>query len=151
MTRTFVLTLGAIAVLSLGAGSATAGNHVAHCNGGNEVPAVDSQGQCQAIFKVRGETLEYKLIVANVENVVAAHVHCAPEGVTGPVGVTLFLGAPVTVNGILTQGPILAPDAINGCGWLDVDDVLDGLEPGDTYVNIHTLQYLSGEVRGQIR
>jgi hypothetical protein len=140
-----------MAALVLGTGVATAGAHVAHCNGSQEVPPVETQGQCQAIFKVRGATLEHTLIVANLDGIVAAHLHCAPEGVNGPVGVTLFLGSPMAVSGILTRGPILAPDAGNACGWADLGDVLDALESGDTYVNIHTLEHLPGEVRGQVR
>ena len=80
----------------------------------------------------------------------AAHIHCAPTGVNGPIGVTLFSGAPVSVNGTLAQGPILAPDLGNGCGWLDVDDVIDDLGMGNTYINVHTLQNLAGEIRGQV-
>ena len=127
------------------------GNHVTHCKGDNEVPPVETQGQCQAIFKVRNGTLSYKLNGANLVDVVAAYIHCAPVGVNGPVGVTLFAGAPVTVTGILAQGPILAPDGGNGCGWIDLDDVLEAIASGDTYVNVHTLANLPGEVRGQIR
>ena len=51
----------------------------------------------------------------------------------------------------LAQGPILAPDTNNGCGWLDVADVIDALGSGDTYVNVHTLQSLPGEIRGQVQ
>ena len=72
-------------------------------------------------------------------------------GVNGPVGVTLFLGSPVMVNGVLAEGPIEMPDANNGCGWLDLVDVLEAIESGDTYVNVHTLQSLPGEIRGQLR
>ena len=91
------------------------------------------------------------VVIARAQNVVAAHIHCAPEGVNGPVGVTLFLGAPVSMAGVLTRGPILAVDAGNLCGWLDLDDLIDAMESGDTYVNVHTLQNVGGEIRGQLR
>jgi hypothetical protein len=135
-------------------GSATlfaGGTFVGHLSGDQEVPAFDTKAQGQAIFRVRDDSLSYKLIVAAIENIVAAHLHCAPAGVNGPVGVTLFLGSPVTVTGILAQGPILAPDSGNACGWGDLDDVIDALATGDTYVNVHTLQNLPGEIRGQMR
>ena len=94
----------------------------------------------------------YTLIVNNAVAVVAAHIHCAPFGVNGPVGVTLFLGAPVSQNGVLAAGPILAPDTPddNPCGWEDLDDLIDAMESGDTYVNVHTLANLGGEIRGQL-
>ena len=149
MTRMLHALLVLGLVLGL-ASAAAAKNLTAHLSGGEEVPPVDTSAVGQAIFKVRGDTLEYKLILANIADVVAAHIHCAPFGVNGPVGVTLFAGAPVSKSGILAQGPILAPDGGNVCGWADVADVIDALLSGDTYVNVHTLANLGGEVRGQI-
>lgn len=138
-------------LLSLASLGAWAGNFVAHCTGDAEVPPVDTAGQCQTVFKVRGDTLDYRLVVANVREAVAAHIHCAPEGVNGPIGVTLFGGGPVSTSGILAQGPILAPDVDNACGWVDLADVIAALAAGDTYVNVHTVANPGGEVRGQVR
>ena len=53
-----------------------------------------------------------------------------------------------------------APDPGNGCGWIDLDDVVTALESGDTYVNVHTNDgveppntgpgdFPGGEIRGQ--
>lgn len=123
----------------------------AHLTGAAEVPAVeDTLAQGQAVFRVRRHTLKHRLNVAHIENVVAAHVHCAPEGVNGPVGLTLFAGGPTTVNGTLSSGPITGPDPDNDCGWLDLDDVIEAMESGDTYVNVHTTQNPGGEIRGQL-
>jgi CHRD domain len=101
--------------------------------------------------------------VANLDNVVAAHIHCGAVGVNGPVGVTLFTGAPAggRVNGTLAEGTITAPDAGNGCGWTDLAAVLAAMGSGNTYVNVHTNDgippvntgpgdFPGGEIRGQI-
>ena len=150
MSRIGIWTL--VIALAVGAPAWAGGSFTANLNGDNQVPPVDTQAQGQFIGKLRsGDNLSYKLNVANIMNIVAAHIHCAPEGANGPVGVTLFLGAPMSVNGTLAQGPILAPDANNGCGWLDLVDVIDALESGDTYINVHTLQSLPGEIRGQVK
>ena len=149
MQRSFRLFVTAL--LSLAPIGASAGHFVAHCTGDAEVPPVDTAGQCQTVFKVRGDGLDYRLVIANVREVVAAHLHCAPEGVNGPIGITLFGGAPVSTSGILAQGPILAPDIGNGCNWVDLDDVIAALAAGDTYVNVHTVANPAGEVRGQVR
>ena len=132
------------------AGPAWAGNFTAHLSGASQVPPFDTLAQGQFIGKLRGDDLSYKLNVANITNVVAAHIHCGAAGANAPVGVTLFAGSPVSMSGTLAQGPILAPDTNNGCGWLDLADVIDALESGDTYVNVHTLQSLPGEIRGQV-
>jgi hypothetical protein len=143
-----------ISVLAASAAVAKGPNHSFEVSlkGRNEVPAVDTHAQGQVLFKVDNDgDLRFKLIVANIDDVVASHIHCAPAGVNGPVGVTLFGAGPVTVNGILAQGEIAGPDGGNGCGWVDLDDVLAALASGDAYVNVHTLEHLPGEIRGQVK
>ena len=146
----------AVLVAAPGGGSpaeANGRNFVAHLSGDGQVPPFETRGVGQAIIRLSndGTALEFKLIVAQVENVVAAHIHCAPAGANGPVGVTLFLAAPVSTNGVLAHDTVTAPDSGNACGWSDLADVAAALGSGDTYVNVHTLQNLAGEVRGQIR
>lgn len=123
----------------------------AHLNGVQQVPSVETSGQGQFVLLNGDGSLDYKLIVSNLTNIVAAHIHCAPAGVNGPVGVTLFAGSPVSLSGILASGPILAPDAGNGCGWLDTAAILAAIAGGDAYINVHTLTNLPGEIRGQVR
>jgi hypothetical protein len=58
-----------------------------HANGSMEVPARDSQGQGQGIFKLSddGNSIDYKLIASNIDNVFMAHIHMAGPGVNGPI------------------------------------------------------------------
>lgn len=123
----------------------------AHLKGTNEVPPVDTQAQGQVLLKVDDEGLHYTLIVANIEDVVAAHIHCGAVGANGPVGITLFTGGPESSNGILVSGTAEAPDAGNACGWTDIEDVVAAILNGEAYVNVHTLGTPSGEIRGQLR
>ena len=123
----------------------------ANLTGDEQVPALDTAAVGNAVVRVTANGVTYNLVVNNAVDVVASHIHCAPAGVNGPVGVTLFAGAPVTTNGVLAQGPILAPDVGNACGWVDLDDLVAAMESGDTYVNVHTLANLPGEIRGQLR
>jgi CHRD domain len=166
MRRTIVL----VAMLALGllavAPAAVAGdNFVATLSGGQEVPARDTHAVGVATFKLSadGTALAFKLNVANIDNVVAAHIHCGGVGVNGPVGVTLFMGAPGggRVNGTLAEGTITAPDPGNGCGWADLAAVLAAMGSGNTYVNVHTNDgvdppntgpgdFPGGEIRGQV-
>ena len=88
--------------------------------------------------------------MANIDRVVASHIHCAPEGVNGPVGVTRFLGGPATVNGVLASGSVAEPDAGNACGWTTLEDVLSAAKSGSAYVNVHTIPFPPGEIRGQL-
>jgi hypothetical protein len=156
----------ALALLAPASPALGGDNFVATLSGGQEVPARDTQAVGVATFKLRedGAALEFKLNVANIDNPVAAHIHCGAVGVNGPVGVTLF-GGPAgggTVNGTLAEGTITAPDPGNACGWTDLAAVLAAIATGDTYVNVHTDDgvappntgpgdFPGGEIRGQIR
>lgn len=133
----------------------------AHLNSANEVPAAASDGQGQAIFKLSedGTTLHYKLIVANIKDVTQAHIHCAEAGVNGAAFVFLygFNAAGATVNGILAEGDITSADIIPlsdrpTCvgGVQTFEDLIRLLQTGGAYVNVHTLAYRGGEIRGQI-
>lgn len=154
--RRFATAVGLSGLTLTGAGVAAARGHTrnfrAHLSGENEVPSVETNAQGQAAFKLNktGDELSYRLIVANIDGVVAAHIHCAPAGQNGSVGVTLFSGGPTSDNGILAEGTITAPDSGNGCGWETLADVVEAMRIGDTYVNVHTLAHPSGEIRGQI-
>jgi len=159
-----ILTLG-LALLALAPSASAGDNFVANLSGGNEVPARDTQAVGVAKFKLRddGAALLYKINVANLNNAVAAHIHCGTPGVNGPVGVTLF-GGPAgggVSNGTLAEGTITAPDPGNACGWTDLASVIAALQSGNTYVNAHTNDgvppvntgpgdFPGGEIRGQV-
>lgn len=124
----------------------------AHLSGAQEVPPVDTAASGVALFRFNRDTsvMFYKLAVFNIDDVVASHIHCSPAGVNGPVGVTLFSGGPVTLNGLLAKARVTAPDPGNACGWETLEDVVAALQSGNGYVNVHTLAHPPGEIRGQI-
>src|SRR5262245_25386043 len=159
-----ILTLG-LALLALAPSASAGDNFVANLSGGNEVPARDTQAVGVAKFKLRddGAALLFKINVANLNNAVAAHIHCGTPGVNGPVGVPLF-GGPAgggVSKGTLAEGTITAPDPGNACGWTDLASVIAALQSGNTYVNAHTNDgvppvntgpgdFPGGEIRGQV-
>jgi hypothetical protein len=164
MRRTILLIT--VLVLALAPAASAKDIFVATLSGDEEVPARDTQAVGVAKFKLSkdGSALSFKVNVANIQNVVAAHIHCGAVGVNGPIGVTLFGGAPAggRVNGTLAEGTITAPDAVNGCGWTSLAAVLAAIESGNTYVNVHTNDgvappntgpgdFPGGEIRGQIK
>jgi len=142
-------------------------NFTAALSGAAERPVPrDTNARGLAHFKLSkdGTALAYKLIVANIDNVFAAHIHCGSADVAGPVGVTLYMGMPASgsFDGVLAEGTITAPDAGNGCGWADLDAVVDAMFSGNAYVNVHTNDNVAppntgpgdfpgGEIRGQIK
>ena len=146
-------------------------NHSVHLSGGQEVftPApgalspADSNAQGQAIIRISrdGDSFDYKLIASNIDNIVQAHIHCAPEGVNGPIVVWFYPSKTATTpltgptgrhDGPLAEDTITAsnvrtftPNAANNAacplttaGAPTFAEVLDKLRSGNAYVNVHT-------------
>lgn len=148
--------------LSAGPAAAQKPTFTASLSGSEEVPAVVTRARGQAILRLSadGSELGFKLIVANIEGMTQAHIHCGAVGVNGPVVVFLFGLMPlgVSINGIAAEGTATAVDVIPRpdspeCpgGVADFNDLLAKILSGEAYVNVHTLTNPGGEIRGQIR
>lgn len=129
-----------------------------HLHGDEEVPARETNAQGQAIFHINEDAtaISYKLIVANIENVTQAHIHLAPAGSNGGIVVWLYPAAPPSqlipgrTQGTLGEGEITAASLRGSLTGKPLSDLIDKLQDGGAYVNVHTLQFPGGEVRGQI-
>lgn len=167
MRKLVAFLLSATAVLALAAPiDASSSTFVAHLSGRDEVPANASQGAGQTIIHLSddGTTLEYKLIAANIDNVVAAHIHVAPEGVNGPV--VAFLFGPASpgggrFDGVLAQGTITRDNLVGPLAGQPLSALLEAMATGNAYVNVHTNDGVApagtgpgdlpaGEIRGQV-
>ena len=120
-------------------------NFRTHLSGENEVPSVETMATGQAIFQLNkeGTELSYKLIVSNIENVRASHIHTAVEGQNGPVVAFLYSGGlvPGKSNGVLAEGTITESDLIGPMAGKTMQDLIDAFYEGMTYVNVHTSQF----------
>ena len=146
---------------ALGAGGAqtvSAHNLGTHLSGDEEVPARETGGQGQAIFRVNedGTAISYKLNVANIENVTQAHIHAAPTGSNGGIVAWLYPSAPPSqliegrTQGTLGEGEITAASLMGTLAGMPLSDLVTLLQNGGAYVNVHTLQFPGGEIRGQV-
>ena len=135
-------------------------NYRAHLSGDEEVPdPVDTQAQGQVKFQLSsdGTELYYRLIVANIENVMMAHIHMAFAGENGPVIAWLYPSPTATMgelipgrfDGVLVEGIITDEDVQFIEGGLEALIVRFDIEKA--YVNVHTEQNPAGEIRGQIK
>jgi hypothetical protein len=140
---------------------------VTHLEGAQEVPPRDTDATGQAVFRLSpsGTALSYKLIVANIENVVAAHIHLGDAGVNGPV--VAFLAGPFPPagglsNGLLGQGTITSANLVGPLAGMDLSVLVAAMLDGGTYVNVHTNDgvdptntgagdFPGGEIRGQVK
>lgn len=150
----------AIALATVAAGAqAQVKNFRAHLSGAAEVAPVTTQAQGQAVFRVLpdGAGIQYQLIVANISDVSMAHIHLAPAGQNGPVVAWLYPSAPPPTliqgrtDGVLAAGVITAASLVGPLAGQTIEDLTAAIGAGNAYVNVHTLAFPSGEVRGQIQ
>jgi hypothetical protein len=140
---------------------------VTQLSGDEEVPPRETRAKGNVSLKLSkdGTELSYQINVSKIDNVVAAHLHLAAEGENGPVVASLF--GPVTagggrINGRLVQGRITATDLVGPLAGQPLSALLDQMEMGQIYVNVHTDDgtgaantgpgdFAAGEIRGQVR
>ncbi len=125
-----------------------------------EAPGVESSATGEAIFKVSKDrkSIHYKLIVANINDVLMAHIHLRPEdSQNGPIVVWLYPAAPPALlipgktNGILAEGDFTADNFMGPLDGMSFSDLLNDIQAGLTYVNVHTTAYPGGEIRGTLK
>ncbi|HUG87497.1 MAG TPA: CHRD domain-containing protein [Actinomycetota bacterium] len=158
MRRILPMLFAALLVPAI-AGAAPAGqSFTASLSGGEEVPANDSIAAGQTIFTVSkdGDSMDYRLIVANIENVTQSHIHLAPAGANGGVVVWLYPSAPPAQlipgrsSGTLATGTITEANLVGALAGQPLSVLLEHMRNGNAYVNVHTTQFPGGEIRGQI-
>jgi hypothetical protein len=150
-------------LLSHGGGSMRSLNFVAPASGDQEVPARDTDARGNAVFNVSadGESMSYRLIVANIENVTQAHIHLGQRGANGGVVAwlygnfattppTAFPGGGGPVNGVLATGTITSASLVGALAGQPLSALINHIKSNGAYVNVHTSQFPPGEVRGQI-
>lgn len=168
-----LLLAGSLAVAMVAVGVTIAAAHGGNGNGGKhlsgklegfqEVPSISSDAEGKIKVKLNGSSIRYRLEydgfqdTPNVKDVLFAHIHFAQEGVNG--GVTAFLcgggGKPACPEGSGTvTGTIVADDVqaipAQGLKAKDIGALIRAIKAGYTYANVHTDDFTSGEIRGQI-
>lgn len=131
----------------------------ARLKGYEETPAINSAGtgQFSATVNSTGTSITYRLSYSGLGSAAsAAHIHFGQRAVAG--GVVAFLcgggnkpACPTsgTVTGTIVATDILALPA-QGIAAGDLASVLKAMRAGVSYVNVHTANFQSGEIRGQI-
>ena len=162
MSRRLLVALVALAAtLTIAIASVTASspkNFVTPLSGAEEVPANDTLARGAAVFQLSddGTEMTYRLISSNIENILQSHIHIGPASENGPVVVFLYPDAPPAVlipgrhDGVLATGSFTAADFRGPLTGLGMDALVDALESGNAYVNVHTVQLPGGEIRGQL-
>jgi CHRD domain len=163
--------LGAVAaiaalMLSAPASYAIPLTFVGHLAATNEVPPVASSGTGTALVVLdpTAQTIQINVTFSGLtSNDMAAHIHCCtPLGTNTGVATTVpaFPGFPLGVTSgsyqsvvfDLTQPLIYNPAFVTAQGGIPQAEaaLIAGIENGLTYLNIHTVNFGGGEIRGQL-
>ena len=156
--RSLLFALAALLLLVSPAAAADNRNFGAHLNAEGAVVSL-AQGQATFQLSKDGESMSFRLIVANLHDTTQAHIHIAPApGANGPVSVWLFPDAPPSTliagrfSGVLSTGTFTAADFVGPVlAGQDMDALLTAIAEGRAYVNVHTSTNPGGEIRGTIR
>lgn len=137
--------------------------------GAQEVPPVTSSGSGETMITVRiddilGPVIDYSLTYEGLVGVTQAHIHNGGVGVNGPFNVFLCTNLALPGNfpdqaqtppacptqaGTVT-GTLTANDFISAGAVTTFVELLQAIDDGNTYVNVHTAAFSPGEIRGQI-
>lgn len=128
----------------------------ARCSGDQEVPIVDSDTKAYVRLVKRNDAeLWYSVSITKIKNLQGVHIHTGVRGSNGPVAADLssFSLPPVLPDSffdITYSGKITNADLQGDLRGSSLEDLMREMVAGNAYVNIHTTQNPSGEVRGQI-
>jgi hypothetical protein len=127
----------------------------ADLTGASERPdPVTTNATGDAFFDIEGNTIRYLIEVEDIDDVTLAHIHNGDDDTAGPIVVELFNAGtePVsfTDRDELIEGSFTVADLQAGGGITTIDALIDAMEAGTVYVNVHTTDHSSGEIRGQI-
>jgi hypothetical protein len=112
----------------------------------------DATGSATVDVDEDGGTFEVE--VEDITDVTLAHIHIGDANTAGPVAVELFNagGTPVsfTDRGTLASGTFDESDIDPASGVTTMEELIEEMEAGNTYVNVHTVVNGPGEIRGQL-
>ena len=135
----------------------------AYLSGKSEVPAVDSNAHGQAMFELSpdGKSLRYTLSVDDAKDVTMAQIHLGDPGKAGKPVAPLYPADEKSgtgssdekagmMNGVSVKGTITAGKFIGPLKGKTIDDLVEQIRSGKTYVNVRTKGHPDGEIRGTI-
>jgi hypothetical protein len=140
--------------------------------GYEEVPAVSTGASAEFDARIRkdGPLIEWELRYSDLEGAVQqSHIHFAQAGVNGGISVFLCTNLgngpagtqpcpppPAVISGTIAAAdvspniPATQAARNQGLGTGEIDELIEALRAGATYVNVHSTTWPGGEVRGQI-
>jgi hypothetical protein len=141
----------------------------AKLSGFNEDPltvSTPASGNFRGQIDRRSSSIEYDLSYEGfppTSTVTQAHIHfgghhqsggisvflCTNLG-NGPAGTQLCPASPAKISGTIRPADVIGPGG-QGIAAGELAELIEAIEEGVTYVNVHTTVFPGGEIRGQIK
>jgi hypothetical protein len=157
----------AVAAYALAGGSGPGFNHLSATLGGyQETPSISSTGSANFTADVAkdGQSVDWKMSYAALEgNITQSHIHFGQRGVAG--GISVFLctnlgNGPAgtqacpgphdgTISGTFRPVDVIGPTA-QGIAAGEWDELMNAIDAGKAYANIHSNIWPAGEIRAQL-
>jgi CHRD domain len=125
--------------------------------GSQQVGPVSTEAFGMATVRLadNGTAIDFRVIVCDIVNVTASHIHVGAAGTNGPVIIpfvhgVLFSsphGCKTLAEGTRTASDLNTQASPSITSW---NDFVKALLAGNTYVNVHTTANPGGEIRGQL-
>jgi hypothetical protein len=112
-----------------------------------EIPPTNSTATGKVEFTVMEDSIQYTVDIPSIQNVTAGHIHYGGQNETGPIIVTLF-NYDSPMNSVAENGSITAEDLEGPLVGQNITQLVTAMDNGQTYINIPTLKYPNGEIRG---
>ena len=127
----------------------------ARMSGDQEVPPVDTTATGKTTFRTSNNdtSMKYKVNITGFSEATGAHIHLGKVGANGDVIVDLLTGMKEkpTKLGMAIRGNITDSSLTGPMQGKTLVDLINAINNGDTYVNVHTQGHPDGEIRGQIQ
>ena len=157
----------AVAAYALAGGSGPGFNHLsATMSGYQEVPSISSTGTASFTADVAkdGQSVDWAMTYANLEgNVTQSHIHFGQRSVIG--GISVFLCTNLAngpagtqlcpgphdgaISGTFRPAQVIRP-AGQGIAAGEWDELMNAIDAGKAYANIHSNIWPGGEIRAQL-
>jgi CHRD domain len=160
-----VVAIASVATVAVAGG----GNEIREeLEGFQEVPAVSTAAEGKFKAQVRGKRITWELRYEDLEgDVTQAHIHFGQRDVNGgisvwlcgnpdpannvnpPAGTQTCPADPARISGTSTAANVVGP-AGQGIAVGQFDELLEAIEEGVTYANVHSTTFRGGEIRAQL-
>lgn len=162
--RVLLVAVTMVAAMAFGGFQASADGKkrlTADLSGFEEVPTLSVAGTGRFVLDLvpGGTSLAFTLTYSGLTgDATAAHIHLGKPAIAGGVIAALCggvgqsdcpVGTSATISGTIDASTVVGP-AAQGIEPGEFAELLGAIQAGATYVNVHTVAFPPGEIRGQI-